>query len=56
MLTEYVILIINGDHIYVDPTRMLTTKITKLEKLQENKLEVQNNVGANQCSRFLWNQ
>jgi hypothetical protein len=24
--------------------------------LQENRLEVQNNVGANQWSRFLWNQ
>jgi hypothetical protein len=35
---------------------MLTTRITELEKLQENKLEVQNNVGTNQWSRFLWNQ
>jgi len=27
--------------------KMLTTRITKLEKLEENKLETQNNVGAN---------
>ncbi len=35
---------------------MLTTKIIKLEKLQENRQEAQNNVGANQWSRFLWSQ
>jgi hypothetical protein len=47
MFTKYVLLIINGDHRDVEPTRMLTTIITKLERLQENKLEAQNYVGAN---------
>jgi hypothetical protein len=47
MLIEYVLLAINGDHRDVESTRMLTTKITELEKIQENRLEVQNNVGAN---------
>ncbi len=36
-----------GDHNDVEPTIMLTTKIIKLEKIQKNKLETQNNVGAN---------
>jgi hypothetical protein len=38
---------ISGDYKGAEPTIVLTTKITKLEKLQENKLEIQNNVGAN---------
>jgi hypothetical protein len=40
-------LAISGDHKYAEPTKVLTTKIRKLEKLQENKLEAYNNVGAN---------
>jgi len=48
MLIEYVILTINGDHKDAEPTRVLTTRITELEKLQENRLEAQNNVGASQ--------
>jgi hypothetical protein len=47
---------ISGDHKDVEPNRVLPTKITKLEKLHENKLEVQNNVGANQWNKFLWNR
>ncbi len=47
MPKEYVLPSISGDHIDVEPTRVLTSIITKLEKLQENKLEAQNNVGAN---------
>jgi hypothetical protein len=47
MPTKYVPLAISGDHKDEKPTRVLTTRITKLEKLQKNKLEVQNNVGAN---------
>jgi hypothetical protein len=39
---------ISGDHKDAKPTRVLPTKITKLKNLYENKLEVQNNVGANQ--------
>jgi hypothetical protein len=35
------------DHIDVEPTRVLITRITKFEKLHENRLEAQNNVGAN---------
>jgi hypothetical protein len=56
MLIEYVILTINGDHKDAEPTRVLTTRITELEKLQENRLEAQNNVGASQWSKFLWCQ
>jgi hypothetical protein len=33
MPIEYVVLVINGDHRDVEPTRVLTTGITKLEKL-----------------------
>jgi hypothetical protein len=47
MLIEYVLLVISGDHKDVEPTKVLIAKITKLEKLQQNRLEVQNNVGAN---------
>jgi hypothetical protein len=56
MPTKYVLLAISGDHRDVEPTRVLIAKITKLEKLHENRLEVQNNVGANQWSKFIWNQ
>jgi hypothetical protein len=54
MPTKYVLSVISGDHKDVEPTKVLTTRIIKLEKLQENKLEVQNNVGANQCNKILW--
>jgi len=47
MLTKYVLLAINGDHKDAEPTKVLTTRIIELEKLQENRLEVQNNVGTN---------
>jgi hypothetical protein len=56
MPTKYVTLAIIKDHRNVEPIRMLIAKITELEKLQENRLEAQNNVGVNQWSRFLWNQ
>jgi hypothetical protein len=56
MPSEYVLLIISGDHTDVEPTKMQVARITKLEKLQENKLEAQNNVGVNQWSKFLWSQ
>ncbi len=46
MPIEYVLLAISGDHIFAKPTRVLTARITELEKLQENILEAQNNVGA----------
>jgi len=39
MPTKYVLWTINGDHIDVEPTRVLIVKITKLEKLQDNILE-----------------
>jgi hypothetical protein len=47
---------ISGDHKDTKPTKVLTTIITKVEKLQENKLETQNNVGVNQWSKFFWSQ
>ncbi len=56
MLTKYVLLVISGDHIDVEPTRVLTTRIIKLEKLHEKKLEAQNNVGINQWNFLMWNQ
>jgi len=49
-------LAISRDHKDARPTRVLTSKIIKLEKLKENKLEAQNNVGTNQWNIFLWNQ
>jgi hypothetical protein len=39
MPTKYVLLAISGDHKDAKLTKMLITKITKLEKLQANKLE-----------------
>jgi len=39
MPTKYVLLAISGDHRDVEPTKMLTSRITKLEKLHENRLE-----------------
>jgi hypothetical protein len=56
MPIKYVLLAISGDHIDVEPTKVLITKIIELEKLQENRLEAQNNVGKNQWNRFLWSQ
>jgi hypothetical protein len=47
MPTKYVLLAISGDHKDAKPTRVLTSRIIELEKLQENELEAQNNVGAN---------
>jgi hypothetical protein len=35
----YVLPVISGDHRDVELTRVLTTKITKLEKLHDNRLE-----------------
>jgi hypothetical protein len=47
---------INGEPRNAEPTKILTAKITELEKLHENKLEAQNNVGKNQWNIFLWSQ
>jgi len=47
MPTEYILLAINGDNRNAEPTKVLIAKITKLEKLHENRLEVQNKVGKN---------
>ncbi len=47
MSMKYVILAISGDHINAKRTRVLTSKIIELEKLEENKLEVLNTMGAN---------
>ncbi len=47
MLIEYVLLAISGDHKDAKPTRVLTTRIIELDKLQENRVEAHNNVGAN---------
>jgi hypothetical protein len=41
MPIEYVLSVISGDHINVEPIRMLIAIITKLEKLYDNKLEAQ---------------
>jgi hypothetical protein len=46
MPIEYILPTINGDHRDVEPTIVLIAIIIKLEKLQENKLGVLNNVGA----------
>jgi len=56
MLIEYVLLVISGDHRDAEPTGVLIAIITKLEKLQDNILEAKNNLGANQWSKFMWNQ
>jgi hypothetical protein len=53
---EYVLPAIDKDHKDAEPTKVLTSIIIKLKKLQENKLEPPNNVGINQWSRFLWSQ
>jgi hypothetical protein len=47
MPIEYVLPTINGDHRDVKPTKVQTAIIIEVEKLQENKLEAHNNVGAN---------
>jgi hypothetical protein len=39
MPTKYVLPAINEDHRDVEPTKVLTSRITKLEELQENGLE-----------------
>jgi hypothetical protein len=55
MQIEYVLLAISGDHKNVEPNRIIIAIITKLRKLQENIL-AQNNVRANQWSKFMWSQ
>jgi hypothetical protein len=40
----------------VEPNKVLISRIIKLENLQENKLEAQNNVGVNQWNKFMWSQ
>jgi len=47
MLTEYVLLAISGDHRDAKPTKVLTTKITNLEKLQEKEIGSSKQYGAN---------
>jgi hypothetical protein len=47
MPTKYILSTIGGDHSDAKLTKMLTARITKLEKLQENRLKAQNNVRAN---------
>ncbi len=48
LLAKYVLLAISVDHRDAELTKVLiTTKITKLEKLQEKRLEAQNIMGAN---------
>ncbi len=39
MPTYYVLSVISGDHIDAEPPKVLITKSTQLEKLEENKLE-----------------
>ncbi len=56
MLTKYVLPTISGDHKDREPAKIIIARTIKLEKLQENKLEAQNNVGINQWSNFLWSQ
>jgi hypothetical protein len=56
MPTKYVLSTINQDHRDPKPTKMLTTKIIKLEKLHENKFKPHNNVGTKYWSKFLWSQ
>jgi hypothetical protein len=41
MPTKYVLLAISGDRKDAKPTRVLIIRITKLEKFQDNRLEVQ---------------
>jgi hypothetical protein len=40
-------LAINGDYKDAEPTKVLIAKITKLEKLHEDRLEAHSNVGIN---------
>jgi hypothetical protein len=47
MPTKYVLPTISGDHKDARPTKILIARITELEKLQDNILEAQNNVGEN---------
>jgi hypothetical protein len=47
MPTKYVLSTISGNYKDVKPTRVLIARIISLEKLQANRLEVQNNVGTN---------
>jgi hypothetical protein len=56
MPRKYVLPTISGDHKDEKPTKVLTAMITKLEKLQENRLEVQNNFGENQWNKIIWSQ
>jgi hypothetical protein len=52
MPIEYVMSVISGDPKDAEPTRVLTTKIIELKKLQENRLKAQNNVGTNQWRKI----
>ncbi len=56
MPIDYVLSTINGNHRDVKPTRISITRLIELEKLHENKLEAQNNVGTNQWNIFMRSQ
>jgi hypothetical protein len=56
MPIEYIIPITSGNEKDNTLERILISKITKLKKLQETRMQVIETVGIQQWSRALWNQ
>jgi len=56
MPTKYVLPIISSDHRKGNPMRILTSMVSKLEKLQENRLQSKVKLGTHQWNRALRSQ
>jgi hypothetical protein len=56
MPIKYVILSFNGDRIDANLVKVLISRLTKLEKLQIDKLHAMETVGSQQWNHALWSQ
>ncbi len=56
MPIEYIVLVVSGNERDNTLVRILTSKITELEKLQETRMHVINTTRIQQWNRTLWSQ
>jgi hypothetical protein len=53
---EYIVLVVYGNEKDSTPVRVLTSRIIKLKKLQENRMKIREIEKNQQWNRTLWNQ
>ncbi len=56
MFTEYIVLIVGGNERDSTLVRVLTSKISKLEKLQEARMQATKTTNVHEWNRALWSQ